>query len=181
MKLTDTHLVILNAAAQHKAGLVLPLPKTIRLNKASVARVVGSLLKRKLVVEKPAALEDACWRETKDGARFALAITKAGLKAVAIEAEGEETKPSPDKKQKAARTNQSRTNKQPVREGTKIAVLVGLLQRKTGATIEEAVKATGWQSHSVRGAISGALKKKLGLHVDSSVTEDRGRVYRITA
>ncbi len=49
-----------------------------------------------------------------------------------------------------------------VRQGTKQALLIDLLKRKKGATIDDAVKATGWQPHSVRGAISGALKKKLG-------------------
>ncbi len=39
---------------------------------------------------------------------------------------------------------------------------------------------TGWQAHSVRGAISGALKKKLGLSVTSETVEGRGRVYRIS-
>jgi hypothetical protein len=53
------------------------------------------------------------------------------------------------------------------RTGTKLALLLELLQRKGGATIPEVTKATGWQTHSVRGAISGALKKKLGLAVAS--------------
>ena len=68
-----------------------------------------------------------------------------------------------------------------LRPGTKQALLVDLLQRKGGATIAEVVKATGWQPHSVRGAISGALKKKLGLAVASDKVEGRGRVYRIAA
>ncbi|MDB5540557.1 MAG: hypothetical protein JWQ89_2284 [Devosia sp.] len=41
--------------------------------------------------------------------------------------------------------------------------------------------ATGWHAHSVRGAISGNLKKKLKLEVTSEVIEGRGRVYRIVA
>ncbi len=65
------------------------------------------------------------------------------------------------------------------RAGTKQATLIDLLKRKTGATIDDLVKATGWQSHSVRGAISGTLKKKLGLTVTSEPIEKRGRVYRI--
>ena len=65
------------------------------------------------------------------------------------------------------------------RAGTKQAVLIELLKRKTGATIADLVKATGWQPHSVRGAISGTLKKKLGLKVTSEPNEKRGRVYRI--
>jgi hypothetical protein len=57
--------------------------------------------------------------------------------------------------------------------------LIGLLRRPNGATIDELAKATGWQPHSVRGAISGALKKRLGLAVASERSEKRGRVYRI--
>ena len=66
-----------------------------------------------------------------------------------------------------------------VRPGTKQALLIDLLKRKNGATIDDIVAATGWQPHSVRGAISGSLKKKLGLTVTSDPVENRGRVYRI--
>ena len=60
----------------------------------------------------------------------------------------------------------------------KLGALIGLLRRPDGAQIEELVAATGWQAHSVRGAISGSLKKKLGLIVTSTKTE-AGRVYRV--
>ncbi len=66
-----------------------------------------------------------------------------------------------------------------VRPGTKQTLLIDLLKRKNGATIAEAVNALGWQPHSVRGAISGTLKKKLGLNVTSAAIEGRGRVYQI--
>ena len=66
-----------------------------------------------------------------------------------------------------------------VRAGTKQALLIDLLKRKKGATLEEAMAATGWQAHSVRGAISGTLKKKLGLTVASTLVDRRGRVYQI--
>ena len=52
------------------------------------------------------------------------------------------------------------------------------MRRPKGATIEDMVKATGWQTHSVRGAISGTIKKKLGLQV-SAEKRDGVRVYRI--
>ena len=67
------------------------------------------------------------------------------------------------------------------RPETKQAILIARQQRKEGATIAELVQATGWQTHSVRGAISGALKKKLGLAVTSEKLEGRGRIYRIAA
>ena len=67
------------------------------------------------------------------------------------------------------------------RTGTKQALLIDLLKRKRGATIDEIVEATGWQAHSVRGAISGTLKKKLGLAVLSEKGNGRGRIYSIVA
>ena len=54
-----------------------------------------------------------------------------------------------------------------------------MLKAPKGATIDEIVAAFGWQPHTVRGAIAGALKKKLGLEVTSEKVEGRGRVYRI--
>ncbi len=65
------------------------------------------------------------------------------------------------------------------RAGSKQARVIGLLQRPEGATIDEMATAMGWQRHTVRGLISGALKKKLGLHVLSEKT-GRGRLYRIS-
>ncbi len=72
-----------------------------------------------------------------------------------------------------------RTSPPAVRPGTKQALLIDLLKRKKGATIDEIVEATGWQPHSVRGAISGALKKRFGIAVTSERVGDRGRVYQI--
>jgi hypothetical protein len=65
------------------------------------------------------------------------------------------------------------------REGTKQALLVAMLRREEGTTIAEAVATTGWQPHTVRGALAGALKKRLGLSLASEKVEGRGRVYRI--
>ncbi len=67
------------------------------------------------------------------------------------------------------------------REGTKHATLIAMLRATDGATIEEILAATGWQSHTVRGAISGALKKKLGLTITSGKVDGRGRCYRVVA
>ena len=66
-----------------------------------------------------------------------------------------------------------------VRAGTKQAQLIEMLRSPEGASIEEISDALGWQQHTTRGAIAGALKKKLGLDVTSEKVEDRGRVYRI--
>lgn len=61
---------------------------------------------------------------------------------------------------------------------TKLSMLVVMLRHKRGASIDQLAKATGWQKHSVRGAISGALKKRLGLNVVAEKS-DTGRIYRI--
>ena len=80
---------------------------------------------------------------------------------------------------KARRGATPRKADTPARRGTKQAILIELLKRPKGATIEQMTTKTGWQPHSVRGAISGSLKKKLGLVVTSETIEGRGRVYRI--
>ena len=61
---------------------------------------------------------------------------------------------------------------------TKSAKIIGLLRGRTGATIEELASETGWQQHSVRGFLSGTLKKKRGLDVTSE-SVDGVRRYRI--
>ena len=65
------------------------------------------------------------------------------------------------------------------RTDTKQAKLIAMLEAKDGATVEEIAAALGWQAHTVRGALYGALRKKLGLDVTSEKVEGRGRVYRI--
>jgi hypothetical protein len=65
------------------------------------------------------------------------------------------------------------------RADSKQAQLIAMLKSPKAATIDEIVAALGWQPHTVRGAIAGALKKKLGLAVTSEKVEGRGRAYRI--
>jgi hypothetical protein len=78
-----------------------------------------------------------------------------------------------------ATVGKTRAKEKEGRTGTKQAALIEMLQTKKGATVAEIMAATGWQPHTVRGAIAGALKKKLGLKVVSEKIEGRGRVYRI--
>ena len=54
-----------------------------------------------------------------------------------------------------------------------------MLQRPEGATITQLSRALDWQAHSVRGAMSGSLKKKQGLQITASKEEGADRVYRI--
>jgi Protein of unknown function (DUF3489) len=59
--------------------------------------------------------------------------------------------------------------------------MIELLKRPEGATVEQIAEATGWQHHTIRGAISGALKKKVGLSMASEKRENGERIYRIAA
>lgn len=62
---------------------------------------------------------------------------------------------------------------------SKLAQLETMLRRPQGATIAQLVKALDWQAHSVRGAMSGSLKKKQGLKIAATKDEEQDRVYRI--
>jgi Protein of unknown function (DUF3489) len=94
-------------------------------------------------------------------------------------------------KAKAAKPAKVASSAKPTpRAGTKQAQMIELLKRPEGATVEQIAQATGWQHHTIRGAISGALKKKLGLTVEATRTRAVGpnktgakgssTVYRIT-
>lgn len=60
---------------------------------------------------------------------------------------------------------------------TKLGLLLAKLSDDAGATLKELMAVTGWQAHSVRGAMAGALKKKG--HVIVSVKSDGPRRYRV--
>ena len=185
-KLTDTQLAILSAAAQRKDRNALPLPGSLRGGAAN--RVLGSLLSRGFVAEHvtdrmvgaDAAL-NTIWRNDEEGRAVLLRITAEGLAAIGVE-EPHSAPEAPEGARtegEAAETpaDASAVPKAPkTREGTKQAQLIAML--RDGATIDEMVAATGWQSHTIRGAMAGALKKRLGLTI-ASEKEERGRVYRI--
>ncbi|MCS6954420.1 MAG: DUF3489 domain-containing protein [Bryobacteraceae bacterium] len=83
---------------------------------------------------------------------------------------------------KATKPRKARTDDNgaaPAREGSKKAIVLELLHRPEGATLADIMSATGWQAHSVRGFLSGALAKKMGLAIESQKTASGGRTYRI--
>jgi hypothetical protein len=67
------------------------------------------------------------------------------------------------------------------REGSKKAIVLAMLQNPDGATLTQIMEATGWKPHTVRGFISGAVGKQLGLKVESTRTDTGERCYRIPA
>ena len=157
-KLTPTQALLLRAAARRADGRVIP-PDNLR-GGARVKAMTG-LMRRE-------------WIEAGDGG-FVLTDTGyavAGRKRPAPpEAEGIQEMDTPDDLQLLEGI--------PVRPGTKLAALVVALRRPQGATNLQLMLATGWQPHSVRGAISGLLRKRLGLNVVLMRNAAGERVYRI--
>ena len=187
-QLSDTQSLILSAAAQRPERIALPLPESLRGGAA--AKVVGAMIAKGFLQEVSADLRkgEPVWRETGDGHGTTLVATDAGLAAVGIEPEdantapvGETDAPTEGPATDTPTETETAPKARTPREGTKQATLIAMLRAPEGATIEEIMAATGWQSHTVRGAMAGALKKKLGLEVTSEKAEGRGRVYRLTA
>ena len=191
MKLTDAQTIILSAAAGRDDGSIHPLPTTLR--DGAVTKVTQALLRKGLIAEAPG-------REDGPGRRDPyFAITAEGVRAINVEPadcphladtgaqapdSGQEaapaTKPRP-KAKKAATGRDGAKGPRKQRAGTKQARLISMLETPEGGSLTEIASAFGWQPHTVRGAIAGALKKKLGLNVTSEKVEGRGLVYRIAS
>ena len=166
-RLTDTQLPILTAAAQ-RPDHAMEIPD--RLRGGAVAKVVGPLLAKGLVEAVPHQPGMPLYKSGEDGPGLALVLVPPGFAALGLEppvplsATGAESAPKPSRSP---------------RGGTKQARLIDLLRRPEGATVAEAMAATGWLPHTVRGAIAGALKTRLKLTIATEKVEGRGTVYRV--
>jgi len=180
---SDPQSLILSRAATRPGNLALPLPEG--LVGAAAKMVVGKMIARGWLEEVEANLRrgEPMWRETGDGHGTTLIATEAGLEAIGIEpvvasavASARRAKPKPE----PAPDDTETVKPVAIRAGTKQAKMIAMLQRPEGATVAEIVEATGWLAHTVRGSISGALKKKLGLPIAAEKVEGRATVYRIS-
>jgi Protein of unknown function (DUF3489) len=90
-------------------------------------------------------------------------------------------KATPAKKANKGRTKREVAKPKAARGGSKTAKILDLLKRPGGVTSKELMKATGWLPHSVRGFLSGTVRKKLGLTVTSTKGEDGQRTYSVEA
>jgi hypothetical protein len=190
-KLSDTQAVILSAASQRDDGAILPLPETLKIKGDAVDKVLGSLKAKGLIDHLGTARGDnppplritraglqAIGIEIEDGAPEGArpadtGATTAGAEAPAAEA-GRAATPAKRKTPAAKRGKAAPAAKHTPRTGTKQAQMIEMLKRPKGATVEQIAAATGWQHHTIRGAISGALKKKLGLTVEATRTREVG-------
>jgi hypothetical protein len=207
-RLSDTQLVILSAAAQRADLSVLPLPDSLTLKGGALNKVMDSLRNRGLIrvlggdggpervvisSEGMAAIGVETEDDAPEGATLAdTGVTSADAEAPVTYAERAATRAKKGKatKSKLRVSKAVPTDKPTPRAGTKQAQMIEMLRRPKGATVEQIAAATGWQHHTIRGAISGALKKKLGLTVEATRTREVGpnktgakgssTVYRIT-
>jgi len=174
-KLTETQTIILSAGAQRPENIALPLPKGLAGAAAKMA--VNRMVALGWLQEVDANLRrgEPLWRETGDGHGTTLVVTDGGLLAIGIEPMVAKTVTAIDN----AVAEASVSNVPTQRAGTKQEMLIALLKRPEGASIAEIVAVTNWQPHSARGAISGVLKKKLGLVITLEKVGGSDSVYRI--
>jgi hypothetical protein len=185
VKLTDAQLVIMSAAAQRE-NRCLELPDTMR--GAAVGKVSAKLLKLGLVREIRAKAGMPVWRRDEAGVGFALKLTTAGLKAVAVD-EGREEAIEPIDAPQLAPLAGTKTFADPYgvgehnetripRKGTKLARVIDLLRRFDGATILQLTEATEWLPHTTRAALAGLRKR--GYAVTRERVDAADSVYRIS-
>ena len=181
IQLSDTQSVILSAACAREGGLVLPI--TASLKGAAVDMVLTSMIKKGLIEAIPAEAGVPVWREDEDGTPLTLVATAAAYMALGIAADTvPEEEPAADMADEAESPPTDAHVAKPARkprEGTKQEALIAMLKRPEGSSIAEITAEFGWLAHTARGAIAGALKKKLGLDVTSEKIEGRGRVYKL--
>lgn len=168
-ELTKTQTAILAHAAARADGAVLPLPETLALTGGARTTALTALLKRDLV-EEIAGTPASTWGDP-DRPRT-LRLTAAGREAAGSAAPKR-------KKAKTKHGHKGRTSTgaaTPARK-TKLGTVLDLLCRPEGAGIAELRRATGWQAHSVRAALTGLRKR--GHAVTREKTADAGTVYRV--
>ena len=150
--LTDSQKTVLQLG--HDKGTF--TKQDLPLKGGAAKKVIDALLNKELI--KPIR---------RNGDWFDYILTPKGRQALGVE-EPESSDEAPKKK--------------PItRPGSKLDQVIKLLSRNEGATIAQMMEQTGWQQHTVRGTLAGALKKRLGLTIESDKPEGQDRVYRITA
>jgi len=166
-KLTDTQAAILKAAAGRANGNIEPLPPNLR--GGARAKVIEGLFARGLIVDA-------------DGHHL---LTNAGYAAVGKRRsapKGVQKMDSPDALRKREVTHafqKLEATSCTIRPGTKLATIIDAMRHPGGATIAQMMAGTGWQAHTVRGAISGMVRKRLGYEVVTEKGTDGLRTYRI--
>ena len=193
--LTDLQLLILSKASQRNDHAI-ELPPNLKGSAASkvVKKLIEKLIGSGLVEEIAAPPGLPVSRRDDAGEAFALIITRSAFEALGIESDSDTDTspavPSTDKGGRKGRKKGTRARSPskaevpaqtrpdaPRRSGNKQALIITLLQRQQGATIDDLMEATQWLPHTTRAALTGLRKK--GYEVAKSKGEDSKTVYRI--
>ena len=167
-KLSDTQLVILAAAAQRADHSLLPFPESLTIKGTALNKVVDTLCKRKLAEERRTINGAAEWRRDEDGRPLGLFTTNAGLLALGVE-DTETKAPSQaaasmprQRKTAAARPRGKARTASPASAKRRAApsqskqdLVIQMLRRQSGVSIDDIIVQTGPQPHSVRGFFAG--------------------------
>ncbi len=165
IRLNDMQLVLLATAAQREDGSLMPLPDSVGDQADRAKKAVEQLIKKGLAAEQPNAKKAAAWREDGDTLIGAV-ITDAGRAAINAEEQDGEENDKPAAIPEPA----------PAPRVTKRSLLIELLKRDGGASLDELIAATGWLPHTTRAAMTGL--RKAGMDVTSDKIEGARR-YRI--
>lgn len=147
-QLNDTQLLVLSAASQRPDGLLTP---PARLHGAALQHFGAKLIQLQLASECAVGPHDPIWWQSDENGRTGLQVSAAGLAAIGLEADGgaAESELAPESQPSTAAP----------RSGSKIAVVLELLQRPEGASIDEISAATQWLPHTIRAALTGLRKR----------------------
>ena len=180
VKLTATQTTVIKAAADRTDGNIEPLPTNLRGGARTA--VIDGLLARGLITkfQNPDHVEyrltDAAYAAVGSKRKLPAPITPdPEIEAAVSAAEAKWAR----EKQAPAESPLKDSAERKLRPGTKILTLVELLQEPGGASIVTLLQATGWLPHTIRGAISAIVKKKLGFRVISNKGLSGERIYKI--
>lgn len=176
VKLTATQNFILKAAAGRPDGNIEPLPSNLR--GGARAKVIEGLLSRGLVADADGQhlLTDAGYAATGKHRPTPKAVQKMDAHDGVAKRDNLDAIAKPEATDDLQKLEvKSRT----IRPGTKLAAIVEAMRNPSGATITQMMAGTGWQAHTVRGAISGIVRKRFGYEVVAEKGADGQRAYRI--
>jgi Protein of unknown function (DUF3489) len=161
VKLTDAQLVMMSAAAQRKDRCLSALAT---IKGVALSKVTAKLTKLGLVREIEAKPGAPIWRRDDAGQGYALKLTAAGLKAIAVDEGSPDAIEPSEAPQPPAKISASPDEGDPARvaaprDGSKLALVIEHLQRADGATIIDLTQATGWLPHTTRAALTGLRKR----------------------
>ena len=186
-KLTDTQIVMLSAAAQRDDRCLLA-PQILKgsATQKLATKLIGAGLAKEIKA-KPGA---PVWRRDEQGGQsYALKLTAAGTRAIAIDdsSASDATSEGTDPRVQVTTTGSqvveatadvpAAAGPSAPRGGTKLARVLELLQRDCGATLEELIAATDWLPHTTRAALTGLRKRGCAVTIDRH-DKGRGSTYR---